>query len=146
MKFLIILADFYQDISQELLAGAVAELEKENISYHKLTVPGALEIPAVVSFACDTNSYDGYIALGCVIRGETIHHQIVAQESARALMDLAVNMNLAIGNGVISAENYDQAMERASIVKKNKGAVAANAAIKLAKIRGKFSEMVLNEE
>jgi 6,7-dimethyl-8-ribityllumazine synthase len=145
MKFLIILADFYQDIAQELLAGAIAELEKENIAYHKLTVPGALEIPAVVSFACDTSSYDGYIALGCVIRGETIHHQIVAQESARALMDLAVNMNLAIGNGIISAENQAQAMERASVLKKNKGSVAAKAAIKLAKIRDKFSEMVLNE-
>ena len=120
MKFLIVIADFYQDIAQELLKGTIAELEKEGISHHKITVPGALEIPVVISFACDTNSYDGYIALGCIIKGETIHHQIVAQETSRALMDLAINMNLAIGNGVISAENKTQAKNRADIKKKTR--------------------------
>lgn len=145
MKFLIVVADFYQDIAQELLKGAIEALENQGISHHKITVPGALEIPAVISFACDNNSYDGYIALGCIIKGETIHHKIVAQESARALMDLAINMNLAIGNGVISAENKTQAKERANVKKKNKGAIAANAAIRLAKIRDKFHEMIVGD-
>ena len=145
MKFLIVIADFYEEIAEELLKGAIIELEKENIAYHKITVPGALEIPAVISFACDTSAYDGYIALGCIIKGETIHHQIVATENARALNDLAINMNLAIGNGVITAENKAQAKIRAGIKQKNKGAIAAIAAIKLSKIRDKFHEMVVTD-
>jgi len=143
MHFLIILANFYEDISDELLKGAVDELEAAGHTYHKITVPGSLEIPAVVSFATDTSAYDGFIALGCIIRGETIHHQIVAEETSRGLNDLAMNMNLAIGNGVISAENKKQAMERASTKKRNKGAYAAQVAMKMAKIRDKFHEMLI---
>lgn len=142
MQFLIIIANFYEDISAELLKGAVAELEKENISYHKITVPGAFDIPSVISYASDSSTYDGYVALGCIIKGETIHHKIIATESARALNELSINMNLAIGNGILTVDNKKQAMERASVKKKNKGAFAAKAAIKLAKIRDKFQEML----
>lgn len=142
MQFLIVIANFYEDISEELLKGAVAELEKEKISYHKITVPGAFDIPSVISFACDSSTYDGYVALGCIIKGETIHHQIIAAESARAINELSINMNLSIGNGILTVDNKKQAMVRASITGKNKGAFAAKTAIKLAKIRDKFHEML----
>jgi 6,7-dimethyl-8-ribityllumazine synthase len=144
MHFLIILSDFYKDISASLLKGAITELEKENCSYHKITVPGSLEIPSVVSYAVDLEAYDGFIALGCIIKGETIHHEVVAYESARALNDLAINMNLAIGNGIITADNKKQAVARADIKNKNKGGSAATAAIKLAKIRDKFQEVIVS--
>ena len=143
MHFLIVIADFYEDIAAELLNGAVAELEKEKISYHKITVMGAFDIPPVISFACDNGAYDGYIALGCVIRGETIHHEVIAHESARAISELAINMNLAIGNGILNVENKKQAIVRAAVKTGNKGGFAAKAAIKLARIRDKFQEMLI---
>jgi len=142
MQFLIVIANYYEDISSELLKGAIAELEKEKIAYHKITVPGAFDIPAVISFACDSSTYDGYIALGCIVKGETIHHEVIANESARALTDLAVNMNLAIGNGILTVNNKKQGMERASTQQRNKGGFAAKTAIKLAKIRDKFQEVL----
>jgi 6,7-dimethyl-8-ribityllumazine synthase len=146
MHFLIILANFYDDISKELLSGATKVLDKEKYTYQKITVPGALEIPATVSYAADSDIYDGFIALGCVIRGETIHHEIVAKECARGLNELAMNLNIAIGNGVISAENKKQAIERAKVSKKNKGGYAANVAIRMAIIQKKFFQMLKEEE
>ena len=144
MHFLIITANFYQNLADELTKGAVEALEKEQHNYHKITVPGSLEIPSVVSYAVDLDLYDGFIALGCIIRGETIHHEIVAKESTRSLNELAINMNLAIGNGIISAENRNQAIDRAYRTKRNKGAAAAITAIKMAKIRDKFQGMLNN--
>lgn len=143
MHFLIITANFYNDLSEELTLGAAEFLEVEGHSYHKITVPGSLEIAAVISYAADLDLYDGFVALGCIIRGETIHHEVVANETTRALSDLAVNMNLAIGNGVISAENKTQAIERAYRNKRNKGAAAANTSLKMAIIRDKFQEMLV---
>jgi len=135
-KILVIEARFYDKISDGLLEGALDVLQNARAEITKLTVPGALEIPHVISFAEAAGSgFDGYVALGCVIRGETTHYDYVCGESARAIMDLAVNQQLAIGNGIITVENEDQAWARASKGKKDKGGFAANAALKMIKIR-----------
>jgi len=140
MKILVIEARFYDKISDALLEGALDVLQKAKAEITKVTVPGALEIPHVISMAEAANSgFDGYVALGCVIRGETTHYDYVCQESARAIMDLAVNQQLAIGNGIITVENEDQAWARASKDKKDKGGFAANATLKMIKIRSELS-------
>lgn len=135
-KILVIEARYYEAISDALLDGALSVLQQPGIEVVKVTVPGALEIPHVISFAEAAGSgFDGYVALGCVIRGETTHYDYVCQESARAIMDLAVNQQLAIGNGIITVENEDQAWARAKQDKKDKGGFAANAVLKMIKIR-----------
>ena len=140
MIILVIEARFYDKISDELLKGALDALRKAKADITKVTVPGALEIPHVISMAEAANAgFDGYLALGCVIRGETTHYDYVCQESARAIMDLAVSQQLAIGNGIITVENEDQAWARASKDKKDKGGFAANAALKMIKIRSELS-------
>ena len=140
MKILVIEARFYDKISDALLEGALDVLQKAKVEITKVTVPGALEIPHVISMAEAANSgFDGYVALGCVIRGETTHYDYVCQESARAIMDLAVNQQLAIGNGIITVENENQAWARASKDKKDKGGFAANATLKMIKIRSELS-------
>lgn len=141
MHFLIVVANFYQDLADDLLKGAVAELEGGDHTYQKISVPGALEVPAAISFAADNDIYDGFIALGCLIKGETINYDIIAAESVRGMNELAMNLNLAIGNGIITAGNKKQAIERANVKKRNKGAFAAKAAIRMAIIRDKFSNM-----
>ena len=114
-------------------------LQKAGAEITKVNVPGALEIPHVISYAHKSKThYDGYVALGCVIRGETTHYDYVCDHSARALMDLAVNHQLAIGNGIITVENEAQALARASKDKKDKGGFAANAVLKMIKIRSEF--------
>ena len=139
MKILVVEARFYDKISDALLEGALDALQNAKADITKVTVPGALEIPHVISMAEASNAgFDGYVALGCVIRGETTHYDYVCQESARAIMDLAVNQQLAIGNGIITVENEDQAWARASKDKKDKGGFAANAALKMIKIRAEL--------
>ena len=139
MKILVIEARFYDKISDALLEGALDALQKAKAEITKVTVPGALEIPHVISMAEAAKSgFDGYVALGCVIRGETTHYDYVCQESARAIMDLAVNQQLAIGNGIITVENEGQAWARASKDKKDKGGFAANATLKMIKIRSEL--------
>ena len=136
MKILVIEARYYTALSDALLEGALDVLQRAKAEITKVTVPGALEIPHVISMAEEANSgFDGYVALGCVIRGETTHYDYVCGESARAIMDLAVNQQLAIGNGIITVENEDQAWARAKKDKKDKGGFAANAALKMIKIR-----------
>lgn len=136
-KVLIVNAPYYKNISDLLLEGATQALRNQNIDYEIIEVPGALEIPAAISIK--QNSYDGFVALGCVIRGETSHYDIVAGESARAIMDLTIHKHLAIGNGILTCENRDQAELRADPVQKNKGADAANAALQLIKLKDKVS-------
>lgn len=140
---LIVEARFYEDISDELLSGAEAELESSGATFDKISVPGCLEIPAVISMALYAaedggTEYDGFVALGCVIRGETSHYDIVAGDSARALMDLSVEENLALGNGIITCENSEQAWTRARVTEKNKGGGAAKAALAMIEIRRKL--------
>ena len=140
-KVLIVDASFYQDLAAELVRGAVAELEKIGVSYERLSVPGALEIPSAISLVSQGNDaklFAGYIALGCVIRGETSHYDIVCGESARGLSKLALDRNLAIGNGILTVDNWEQAWARASVSKKNKGRDAAIACLSLFEIKQRY--------
>ena len=141
MNILIIEARYYEGISDSLLEGAIAALQKSGAKITKLVVPGALEIPHAIAFAeAGPQKFDGYVALGCVIRGETTHYDYVCEESARALMDLAVDKCLAIGNGIITVENEEQAWARAKMDKKDKGGFAANAVLKMISVRKALSE------
>lgn len=131
---LIVEARFYEAISDSLREGAIAALEREGASYDVVSVPGVLEIPAAVAMALDAmeeggTQYDGFVALGCVIRGETTHYDIVSHESARALMDLSVSEAIAIGNGILTVEDEAQAWVRAKKSEKDKGGEAALAAL-----------------
>ncbi|MFO1242767.1 MAG: 6,7-dimethyl-8-ribityllumazine synthase [Rickettsiales bacterium] len=135
---LIVSATFYRDLADALLKGCVAELEKVGATYEAITVPGAFEIPAAISMAHQTNKYDGYVALGCVIRGETTHYDYVCLESARGLNDLAVREHAAIGYGILTTENKHQALERALPDRGNKGAFAAHACLTMIALKEKF--------
>ena len=139
-RFLVVEARFYDDISDSLLDGAKQALDKAGAVYDVVTVPGALEIPAALAIAFDAakakkKPYEGAVALGCVIRGETGHYDIVAFEPARALMDMSVAMRLPIGNGILTVETDQQAWARARPTEQNKGGGAAEAAMILALIK-----------
>jgi len=129
VRILIVEARFYEDVSDHLLEGVVTVLDKAGVMYDCVQVPGALEIPAAIQFASRSGLYDGYIALGCVIRGETYHFEVVSNESARGLMDLSVRDSLAIANGILTCENKEQAMVRADKTQKNKGGGFAEAVL-----------------
>lgn len=131
MHILILEARFYDHISDMLAAGAIAALEAAGATYERATLPGALEIPPAIALAAATGHYDGYVALGCVIRGETYHFDVVCNESARGIMDLGIRQKLAIGNGILTVEDEKQALERADPKKMNKGAGAAKACLTL---------------
>jgi 6,7-dimethyl-8-ribityllumazine synthase len=134
---LIVEARFYDDLADELLAGAKAALAPA--TFDVVTVPGALEIPAAIAMAMKgTKRYDGYVALGCVIRGETTHYDTVANESARGLMDLAVAFTAPIGNGILTVENEDQAWARAKRTGEDKGGFAARAVLTMIALKGKL--------
>ncbi|GGD86019.1 6,7-dimethyl-8-ribityllumazine synthase [Aureimonas endophytica] len=140
---LIVEARFYDHIADALLEGARAALEEAGATYDVVSVPGALEIPAAIGFALTGadeggREYDGFVALGCVIRGETYHFDIVANESCRALMDLSVEEGLAIGNGILTVENEEQALVRARKSDKNKGGSAAETALTMIALRDRF--------
>jgi 6,7-dimethyl-8-ribityllumazine synthase len=136
-KILIVEARYYADISDALLKSAKAVLATAGADVEVLTVPGALEIPAAIAMSV-ARGYDGYVALGCVIRGETTHYEIVSNESARGIMDLTVRERLAIGNGILTVENEDQAWARTDAKRvEDKGANAAKAALAMAAIRSK---------
>jgi 6,7-dimethyl-8-ribityllumazine synthase len=128
-RVLIVEARFYDDIGDALLAGATAALDAAGALYERLSVPGALEIPAAVAMAWDSGRYDAIVALGCVIRGDTIHFEIVSQESARALMDLSVAWQIPLGNGILTVNDDSQAWARARIEEGDKGGDAARAAL-----------------
>lgn len=131
MRVALVTARYYEDVSRELEAGASLYLADQGARVDLIEVPGALEIPGAIARLADTLRYEGYVALGCVIRGETSHYDIVAGESARAIMDLTVTRKLAIGNGILTTENRDQALVRARLSQKNKGADAARACLSL---------------
>jgi 6,7-dimethyl-8-ribityllumazine synthase len=140
LKLLIVEARFYDDLADALLEGAKGALDEAGAAYDVVTVPGALEIPAVISFALEGGDnggvdYDGFVALGCVIRGETYHFDIVANESSRALMDLSVQESLAVGNGILTVENDEQAWARARRGEGDKGGFAARAALTMIALR-----------
>lgn len=140
---LIIEARFYEDISEELLRGATGAIESAGATHERITVPGALEIPAALSIALDAMErgviqFDGVVCLGCVIRGETKHFDLVAEQSARALMDIATDESLALGNGILTVENEQQAWARARVGESNKGGDAAEAALMMVALRKRF--------
>jgi 6,7-dimethyl-8-ribityllumazine synthase len=135
---LIVEARFYDEIADLLLAGARRALEAEDVTFDRVTVRGALEIPAAIRLALDGADYDAFVALGCVIRGETSHYDIVAGESARGLMDLAVQRGALIGNGILTTDDGRQARVRADPDGKDKGGGAARAALALVQIKRCF--------
>ena len=139
-KFLIIEARFYDDIMDSLVEGAVGQLEKSDFNYERIEVPGVLEIPSAITLAENTGRFLGFVALGCVIRGETSHYDTVCGESARGLMQLSIDRHLAIGNGILTVENKQQAWERALMSRKNRGGNAAFAAIRMLSIKEHFSQ------
>jgi len=136
-KFLIVEARFYDHLNDMLIAGARAAIEAAGHQVDVITVPGALEIPAAIALAAESGRYDGYVAIGVVIRGETYHFEIVAGESARGIMALTMD-GIAIGNGILTVENEEQALVRADPTQKDKGGEAAKAALVLLDLKGRF--------
>ena len=135
---LIVEARFYDDIADLLLTGATRALEQAGTTFERVTVPGALEVPAAIRLALDRGGYDAFVALGCVIRGETGHYDIVAGESARGLMDLGTQHGALIGNGILTTDTGTQARVRAGPDRpegKDKGGDAARAALALLQVR-----------
>ncbi len=130
-RFVIVEARFYDAIGDHLLNGAKAALEAAGAEYEVVSVPGALEIPAAVRMLTADGNFDGAIALGCVIRGETYHFEIVANESSRGLMTISMEDFLPVGNGILTVENEEQAIVRADPKQGDKGGDAARAAIAL---------------
>ncbi len=137
-RFLIIEARFYDDLNDKLIAGARAALEAANHEVEVLTVPGALEIPGALALAAESGDYDGFVAIGVVIRGETYHFEIVAGESARGIMALTMD-GIPIGNGILTVENDEQASVRADPAQKDKGGEAAKAAMAMLALRERFA-------
>ncbi len=131
-------ARFYAHLNDMLLAAARCAIEAAGHSHETITVPGALELPGAIALAAESGRYDAYVALGVVIRGETYHFEIVAGESARGLMALTMD-GLAVGNGILTVENEAQAIVRADPSQGKKGAGAAEAALALLQLRGKFA-------
>ena len=136
-KFLIVEARFNDHLNDMLVAGAKAALKAKGHEVEVITVPGALEIPGTISMAAEAQIYDGFVAIGVVIRGETYHFEIVAGESARGIMALTMD-GIAIGNGILTVENEDQAIVRADPKQKDKGGEAAIAAMALLALQSKF--------
>jgi 6,7-dimethyl-8-ribityllumazine synthase len=142
-NILIVEARFYAHISDMLLDGATSAIEKAGAHFERLAVPGALEIPTAIALAArggehGGKAFDGYVALGCVIRGETYHFEIVASESARGLIDLGIDSGLCIGNGILTVENERQALVRAAVDDGDKGGDAARACLALIHIRNRL--------
>ncbi|MEQ1597720.1 MAG: 6,7-dimethyl-8-ribityllumazine synthase, partial [Casimicrobium sp.] len=129
---------FYDHLNDMLVAGAKAALKAAGHEFEVVTVPGALEIPGTIALASESDLYDGYVAIGVVIRGETYHFEIVAGESARGIMALTMD-GLAIGNGILTVENEEQALVRADPKQKDKGGEAAKAAMAMLDLRAKFA-------
>ncbi|MEO1648380.1 MAG: 6,7-dimethyl-8-ribityllumazine synthase [Pseudomonadota bacterium] len=136
-RILIVEARFYGHLNDMLIAGAKAAVGAEGHEVEVLTVPGALEVPGAIALAAESGDYDAFVAIGVVIRGETYHFEIVAGESARAIMALTMD-GIAIGNGILTTENEAQALERADPAQKDKGGEAAKAALKLLELAQRF--------
>ena len=139
---LIVEGRFYDDIADEMYKGASQVLDEAGMAYERLAVPGAFEVPQAIRFAIRSmeigsanNRYAGFIGLGCVIRGGTTHYDYVCQESARALMDIPMTYSVALGYGILTCENREQAWERADVTKKNKGGAVASACLRMMEVK-----------
>lgn len=135
-KVLILEARFHEHITDMMVKGAIAVLEQSGVKYERLPVPGSFEIPGAIKFAL--NMYDGFVALGCVIRGATSHFEYVCAESARGLMSLSMDHNVAIGYGVLTCDNEQQAIERADPKQLDKGGDAALACLRMIELKSRF--------
>lgn len=138
-RALIVIAPYYKDIADQQLIGAKVALEAAKVMYDVVEVPGALEIPPAISIADKSGEYDAYVALGCVIRGETTHYDTVCNDSSRGIMVLGLN-GLAVGNGILTVENEEQAIARADATGQNKGGGAAQAALHLVALKRRFNK------
>jgi 6,7-dimethyl-8-ribityllumazine synthase len=136
-KILIVEARFYDHLNDMLLDGARNAIEEAGHKHETITVPGALEVPGAIAMAAESGRYDGFVALGVIIRGETYHFEVVSNESARGLMALSMD-SLAIGNGILTVENEAQALTRARRTEKDKGGDAAKAALAMMALRERF--------
>ncbi|MDO8409154.1 MAG: 6,7-dimethyl-8-ribityllumazine synthase [Phenylobacterium sp.] len=144
LRVLVVEARFHGQIADALLAGATDVLSAHAVEFDVVSVPGELEIPAAIAFSDAAGSgggvaYDGYVALGCVIRGETYHFEVIANESARGLMDLALSRRLCIGNGVLTVDEEAQAWERARASQGDRGGVAARACLEMISLKARLS-------
>lgn len=139
VKILVVVSPYYRDIADNMVAGAVAEIEAVGGTYEIVEVPGALEIPTAIGIADRQSNFDGYVALGCVIRGETTHYDTVCNDSSRAIQLLGLQ-GLCIGNGILTVENRTQAEVRADPVDQNKGGGAAAAALHLVALSRKWGD------
>ena len=144
VRILIVEARFYEDIADALLVGATRVLKQADAAYERVSVPGSLEVAPAIAIAVDAaersgRPYDGAVALGCVIRGETLHFEIVAQESARALLELSVARRLPIGNGILTVDTDAQAWMRAKVEEADKGGDAARAALALVRLKRRLA-------
>ena len=144
LRVLVVEARFYQDLATEMLRGATAALEAAGATVERISVPGSFELPGVIRMAIDggrrdpRGGFDAYVALGCVIRGETSHYDHVCEETSRGLMQLVLDHGVALGFGVLTCETWEQAWARAAVAEGNKGRAAAEAALAMARVRGRF--------
>ena len=138
VKILIVVAPYYKAIADNLVAGAKAEIEASGGTWELIEVPGALEVPSAIGIAERMSNFDGYVALGCVIRGETTHYDTVCNDSSRGLMELGLR-GLCVGNGILTVENVEQAQVRAEAAGQNKGGGAAEAALHLIALKRRFA-------
>ena len=143
-RILVVEARFYEDISDELMKGATRVLDAAGVVYDRLAVPGSLEIPPAITIALDAaedadNPYEGAVALGCVIRGDTIHFEIVSFESSRGLMEISRTRGVPIGNGILTVDNDAQAWMRAKVEEGDKGGDAARAALALIRLKRRLA-------
>jgi 6,7-dimethyl-8-ribityllumazine synthase len=139
-RLLMVVAPYYRSIAEQLQRGAETAAAEADATWDHVAVPGAFEIPAAIAFAARQGAYDGFIALGCVVRGETSHYDYVCGESARGLMDLSIREGLAIGYGILTVETAAQADERADPARGDKGGEAARAALAMIAIKRRFAE------
>jgi 6,7-dimethyl-8-ribityllumazine synthase len=139
-RLLMVISPYYRDIADYMQRGAEAAAEEAGATLNRVFVPGAFEVPAAIAHAAKTSLYDGFVGLGCVVRGETSHYDYVCGESARALMDLSVRDGLAIGYGILTVENIAQAQERAKPERGDKGGEATKAALAMILLKRRFAE------
>lgn len=139
-RLLLVIAPYYRDTADQLQRGAEAVATEAGATLDRVFVPGAFEIPGAIALAARTKSYDGFVALGCVVRGETSHYDYVCGESARGLMELTTRKRLAIGYGILTVENLDQADERANPARGDKGGEATRACLAMIALKRRFAE------
>lgn len=137
-RLLVLEARFYGALCDELCNGAIAAIERAGATWERVAVPGALELPGAIASADESGRFDGYVALGCVLRGETTHYDVVANESARGIMELTLD-GLCIGNGILTCENEAQAWARARVAEMDKGGGAADAALAMIRLKRSYA-------